>query len=123
MASIRDIKRRARSDLHNHMRVRALYLSTRTATPVPCYVRVHTSFAALGDMKGTSFRFGEREEFTPSIIVLRAEIPAPLRNAIISVEAGEAYYVDHINPPDDATITVHVVPMLADDAVGLPVPE
>ncbi len=123
MVSFRDIKRRARSDIHGHMKVRALYLANRTATPVPCYVRVHTSFAALGDMKGTSFRYAEREEFTPTVILWREEIPAPLRNAIISVEAGEAYYVDHVNPADDQTITVTVVPLTDDDAQGLPVPE
>ncbi len=105
------------------MRVPALYLATRDAVPVPCFVRVHTKFAALGDMKGTNLRFAEREEETPKLIIWREEIPQPARNAIISVELGEAYQIDNTQPDDDLTITVMVTVMLPEDTTGLPVPE
>ncbi|QXV73596.1 hypothetical protein [Rhizobium phage RHph_X2_30] len=123
MASFRDIKRKARRDVHQHLRVPALYLATREATPVECFVRVHTKFAALGDMKGTNFNYAEREEETPKLIIWREEISQPARNAIISVETGEAYQIDSVQPADDLTITVNVTAMDSEDTVGLPVPE
>ncbi len=125
MASFRDIKRRARTDVQKHLRVRALYLATIDAVPVPCFVRVHTKFQALGDMKGTNFNYAEYEDITPRIILWREEIPQPVRNAIVSVEAGEAYYLDNIEPPDDLTITAMVVKMDDDDPklAMLPNPE
>ncbi len=107
-----------------HLRVPALYLSSIDAEPVPCFVRVHTKFQALGDMKGTNFNYAEREDITPRIIIWREEIPQPVRNAIISVEAGEAYYLDNIQPPDDLTITAMVLQLDADDEklALLPIP-
>lgn len=125
MASFRDIKRRARADVQLHMRVRALYLASIDADPVPCFVRVHTKFQALGDMKGTNFNYAEYEDITPRIILWREEIPQPVRNAIISVEAGEAYYLDNVLPPDDLTITATVAKLDDDDPklAMLPVPE
>jgi hypothetical protein len=122
MAGFRDILRRGRRDVHQHMHVAALYI-VEGAEPLPCTVRVHNKFLALGDMKGTSFDYAEREDITPKLILWREEIPQPQRNAIISVEAGEAYQIDHIAPPDDLTITATVIRMSADDAAGLPVPE
>lgn len=125
MASFRDIKRRARRDVQTHMRVPALYLASIDAVPVPCFVRVHTKFQALGDMKGTNFNYAEYEDITPRIILWREEIPQPVRNAIISVEAGEAYYLDNVLPPDDLTITATVAKLDDDDPklAMLPVPE
>jgi hypothetical protein len=124
MASFRDIKRRARTDVQRHLCVRALYLASIDAVPVPCFVRVHTKFQALGDMKGTNFNYAEYEDITPRIILWREEIPQPVRNAIISVEAGEAYYLDNVLPPDDLTITATVAKLDDDDPklTMLPVP-
>lgn len=122
MRSFRNIKRRARGDVQKHMRVPALYLASRDSVPVPCFVRVHTKFQALGDMKGTNFNYAEREDVTPRIILWREEIPLPKRNAIISVEAGEAYQIDNTEPPDDLTITAMVAVMDSEQSAGLPVP-
>lgn len=123
MVSIRDIKRRARRDVHKHLRVPVLYLESRNARPVKCFMRIHTSNQALGDMKGTSFSYAERTEFTPSIIIDRTEIARPMRGAIISVEPGEAYRIDHVEPADGETIKATVVPLTAEQASGLPIPE
>lgn len=123
MRSFRDIKRQARSDVHRELRVAALYLESPSATPVPCFVRVMTKFAALGDMKGTSFNYAERIDQTPRLILWCEELPEPKRNAIISVEPGEAYQIDNIEPADGQTITVLVVAMDPADIVSLPVPE
>jgi hypothetical protein len=123
MRSKRDIIRRARRDVQEHLCVPALYLPTRDATPVPCAVRVHTSNAALGNLSGSNFGYAERVEFTPSVLIWREDITAPVRNAIISVEPGEAYLIDYVAPPDDLTIKANVVPLSAAEAAGLPVPE
>lgn len=123
MRSVRDIKKRARSDVHDHMRVAALYLETPTSFPVPCHVRVHTKFAALGDMKGTSFSYAEREDVNPKLIFWRADGIEPQRNAIVSVEPGEAYQIDHVSPADGQTVTVTVVLLDPEDAANLPVPD
>jgi hypothetical protein len=123
MRSVRDIKKRARGDVHDRMRVAALYLETPSSFPVPCFVRVHTKFAALGDMKGTSFDYAERLDTTPKLIFWREDGIEPQRNAIVSVEPGEAYQIDHVSPPDGQTITATVVLLEAEDAAGLPVPE
>jgi hypothetical protein len=104
------------------MHVPAFYLADRNAVPVPCFVRVHTKFQALGDQVGTNLNYAEREDVTPRIIIWREEIPQPTRNAIISVEPGEAYLIDNVNPPDDLTITAMVVAMEHEDTLGLPVP-
>ncbi|WP_425962730.1 hypothetical protein [Rhizobium nepotum] len=122
MASFRDIKRRARADVHLHMRVRAFYLADRNAAPVQCFVRVHTKFQALGDQAGTNLNYAEREDVTPRIILWREELPQPSRNAIISVEAGEAYQIDNVLPADDLTITAMVTRMDLADTTDLPVP-
>ncbi len=122
MRSFRDIKRNARRAVQLHLRVPALYLATRDAVPVPCFVRVHTKFQALGDMKGTNFNYAEYEDITPRIILWREELPQPSRNAIISVEAGEAYQIDNVQPADDLTITAMVTAMDIEDTADLPIP-
>ena len=51
-----------------------------------------------------------------------SEIATIRRNAIVSVEAGEAYRVDHLYPADLGYQTARVVPLSAEEATGLPVP-
>lgn len=106
------------------MSVPALYL-VGDSEPVLVHVRLHTKFAALGDMKGTNFNFAERQDVLPRILFMLDEVPAPARGAIVSVEAGEAYYVDHTDPLDNISVTAYVTPLLRDDdrLASLPVPE
>ncbi|PZR90336.1 MAG: hypothetical protein DI537_19160 [Stutzerimonas stutzeri] len=122
MSRFRDIKRQARLDLHEELQVEAYYIGTPDSTPVPCTVRVHTSFNALGDQKGTNFNSAEMLDRQPEIIFLRSEIPEPKRGAIVSVEPGEAYRVGVIHPADGITIKADIVPMQRAETVGLPVP-
>jgi len=131
----RDIKAAARATVHSTMQVPALYLVENPAyvTPVidpdiPQYietlvnVRVHSGEIALGDMKGTNFHFAQREEDNPSIIFLYSEIPAPERNALVSVADGEAYRIDHTKPRDNLTITASCLRLSASESAGLPLP-
>jgi hypothetical protein len=123
MSSFRDIKRKARRDLHREMQVPALYMLSRDdENPRLVHVRLHTKFVELGDQKGTNFLSAERLDIEPRIIFMRDEVNVPARNAIISVVTGEAYYVDRTEPADDITIKAYVVEMTVADAAGLPVP-
>ena len=123
MSRWRDIKRRMRRDVHDTMRVPALYLATQQATPVPCMVRLHTKFSAVGDLPGGGSQYAERMETTPRIVLDRSEIEKPVRNGILSVAQGEAYRIQNVHPADGEFVTVAVTPLSAADAAPLPVPE
>lgn len=104
------------------MRLPALYVAGNGASPLPVHVRLHTKFDALGDQTGTNLASAEREEIIPRILFMRSELPFPARGAIISVEPGEAYRIDHVEPADDITITANVIRLSKREAEGLPTP-
>lgn len=124
----RDIKNRARRDLHSRMLVPAFYygpLDGMVARAIN--VRVHTKFDALGDVKGTSFGYAERIESVPKLIFMREEIE-PVLHAVIVISAEEGYRVNVIEPPDGITRTAKVTVLTAGDLAryispdeGLPV--
>jgi len=114
------------------MRVAAYYLASipydsNSGTPPEVQIRVHTSEKALGDQAGTSLNSAERIEQIPKVICWVADLAAAgvtlARNAVFSVEAGEAWQIDHIEPRDRETITVHCSPLDAEDSAGLPYPD
>lgn len=119
--SWRDIKRDMRRDVHSNMQIPALYLEAGKP-PLEVTVRLHTKFADLGDMRGTSSAFAEKHEVSPKAILLTEEVPNPVRNAIISVAPGEAYRIDNAYPPENITITVEILRLSKDEAAVLPVP-
>lgn len=91
------------------MEVPALYLLTPTSTPVPCTVRVWTKWGALGQLTGRDGGWAEMMEAEPKIIFMVDQVPNPRKNALVSIERGEAYRVDHTDPADDITIIAKVV--------------
>lgn len=119
--TLRQIKQQAREALHRAFQVRALYLAGDD-DPVICYIRVHTKADALGDMRGTSLGYAERQEVVPKLIFWREELD-PDNNAIVVVSADEAYRIDNVVPKDGPTVTVEVVSLSATQRVGLPVPQ
>jgi hypothetical protein len=130
MAGFRDIKRRARRDLHEAMKVPVLYLESRDATPIPTYARIHTKFEEVGEVSERDVGNAARHERIPSLIFMIEELQAAgigwrkmPRTAIISVEPNEAYQIDNTMPPDDITITAHVTVLPLHKTVDLPVPE
>jgi hypothetical protein len=126
MRSFREQVREARRDLHAHMAVDALYVlpvSDLEAEVTPCTVRVHEKRLPIGDQLGTSFQYAERHEVVPEIILLRSQIPAPVRGAIFSIAENVAYKIDNVMPADEETMTVQVTRMTrANDLAGLPIP-
>jgi hypothetical protein len=127
MAGWRDIKRKARSTVHERFEVAAIYIPTpdlpSPPDPYPVTARLHTKFADISKVKGTSFDFAQVHDIVPKIILWKAEVATPKRNDIVSFAVGEAYRIDNVQPADDLTITVEIVPMKPADTVGLPVPE
>lgn len=119
--SLRAIKAKARTDLHEAMKVAAYYLAARGSDPLPISVRVHTSFRALGDLKGTSFSYAETEAAVPRLIFWLSQCD-PQNKALITISADEGYRVDHTLPPDGLTITAEVVRLAPNEMVGLPYP-
>lgn len=111
--------------LHDVMAVPALYFARPYVagdTPVqPITVRVHDKFALVGDLKGTNFNYAEFEDNAPRIVFMRSEIE-PVRNMIVSVEAGSAYRVDTVLPPNDETVTARVARLHVSETAGFPVP-
>lgn len=105
------------------MSVPALYIARTGETPVPCSVRIHDKFEATGALKGGIEGSAQIQNESPRLIFLRDDAPQFLRaKAIVSVEAGEAYRIDHTHPAHDITITAEVTKLSADEADGLPVP-
>jgi hypothetical protein len=106
MNNLREMKRKARIQLHDRMSDPALYLATPTATPLGVSVRLHLSFGALGELLRGGF--GEREELTPRIIFMGSQV-SPVRNAIVVTQDMGAFRVDNTMPPDDISITAEVI--------------
>lgn len=117
---LRDIKLAARQALHEAMQV-----------PGYCYpvkggfktvdVRVHTEFAGLGDVKGTSFVYAERRDEQDKLIFLASQ-HQPLRGDVIVISAIEGYRVDNEDPIYNVTIAAAVVPMTAKELLAYVAP-
>ncbi len=118
----RELKREARAQLHDYMSVPALcFMDKADPNPIPVTVRVHEKWTTLGDLKGTSFNYAEVESITPRLIFWRTQITLK-RKMFISVEAGVAFQIDTILPPDDQTVTATCSKLAVDQTAGFPVP-
>lgn len=129
MVSIRDIKRKARRDLHERAKVAALYIApTPDAVPVPLNVRIHAKWDATTMDSGTgNGTLVARQNVFPKILFILDELAAAgvtlRKKGVISVEAGEAYKLDDAEPVDGISQSWFVVALRAAEAEGLPVPE
>ena len=126
MNHLRDIKRKARRDLHREMSVAAIYIAAPGDPGVPITVRVHTKFDALG-IKDSDQGLALRRESKPKLLFMRDEMTEKgitlKRAAVVSVEPGEAYKLDNADAPDDISVTFFVTVLTANEAAGLPIPE
>ena len=104
--SLRDIKTKARSALHEAMKVPAYYFSAVGETPISCNVRVHSKFRALGDIS-TMSGLAERMDETPRLVFLVSEV-VPVNKSFVTISATEGYQVDHLEPDDGITVTAIV---------------
>ena len=123
--SLRDLRRQQRGAVHREMSVPALYIPVPDADPVPCTVRVWrkpdgTTVGKLAGMSGAATAAEPEDQLRFDL----GEFSAPLRaQAIVSVEPGEGYRLDHSYPAELGYQTWRVLPLNAGQAAGLPVPE
>lgn len=131
MLNFREIKRNARTQLHERLSDLALYLTGPTADPQTVTVRLHLSFKPTGDLLRGGF--SEREESTPSVIFMRDQVQPSNKGILITKDLG-AWKIDHDLPPDDITIKAEVSRLTdsqvtgfgwnpAEDWLGFPEPE
>lgn len=115
MQTFREIKRRARTQLHERMAEPALYLASPTATPVSVTVRLHLSFAAVGELLRGGF--AERQEYTPRIVFLNSQVQPKHKGIVITKDMG-AWDIDNAMPEDDITTDVEVTKMTNSEVTG-----
>ena len=130
MIGIRDIRRKARRELHDAMKVPAYYIPP-TGAPVLLHVRDHTKFrvnAIEGAVRSGNGQMVDRQEMAPSIIFMRDEVAAAgitlVKNGIVSIERDEAYRLQNAEAPDDITVKWFVTAIThVTELAALPVPE
>lgn len=121
--SFREILRKGRGDLHDHMKVAALYIAFEGATPLPVYIRDFKKYEDTGDMGKRNKGYATFAQVTPRIIFFRSTLENARHGSIFSIAPGEAYRVERTDPPNDITRTADVMPLSAAEAEGLPVPD
>lgn len=113
----RDMKRRARTQLHERMSEPVWFFEDEQATPVRVTVRLHFTFDQLGELLRGGF--AERTQIVPKIIFLN---PPPIkRHSLVVTEDMGIFDVDYIFPPDDITVTAEVVKLAATQVAQLAV--
>lgn len=119
--SFRALKKKARADLHQRMKVPAFYYvdGDSEGTPKLVHVRVHTKLnREQGDLKGTSFSYAEVEEHIPTVLFWLDELAQqgfePARQGVVMISGTEGYRIDHLRERDlwtqhaeVATLTEH----------------
>lgn len=116
MSTFRDMKRRARAQLHAELSEPVLYLPGRNEYPQVTSVRLHLNFSLLGDLLATRVGFGDAQDVSPRIVFLREDC-RPQRDGYVITEYMGAFYIDHIQDPDDITITAMVSQVLDEAAL------
>ncbi len=126
MPDLRQIKAKARADLHQAMRVRAFYYAPGTdevnnPTPPTVYVRVHSDNKALADLKGTNFSYAEDRTMVPKLIFWLAD-RIPQQFAVVMISAEEGYRIDNLDPVDFVTQTAYVEHLRPEDLANYSYP-
>lgn len=104
----REIKAKARGDLHARMKVPALYYAPGSTTGVACSVRIHTKLnKQQGDLAGTNFSYAEQEEHIPAVLFWIDEVD-PTNKAVVMIASDEGYRVSVVRQPDGPTILAEV---------------
>lgn len=119
---LREIKAKARRDLHNAMKVPASYYSDAATYVGTIHVRVHTKWVQQGDLKGTNLNYAETEDTAPKVVFDRSEVALPPRNSYVVISAEEGYRVNQAKPADGITITAEVAPMTVAELAGKVLP-
>jgi len=106
----REAKLQARRDLHEGLQDAAyLYMSGNAAGPIKLvYVRSLTEWGALGDVKGTSLVYAERNDTRKSQIIFLVEQHTPERGDVVAIAPGDVWRVDNVEPVYNITQAANV---------------
>ena len=118
MSRLRETKDRARTLLHDRMKVESYCFADGDPDDFlgTVWLRVNSDDKALGDLAGTSLAYAERRETVPKLIFL-ADEHDPQRGHVYVVGPEEAYKADTVDPRDGITVTVHCSRLSKKDAV------
>lgn len=122
MAGRREHLRQMRRDLHTEMQVPAYYVAKVGANPLLVNVRLYVTFKTA-EVGGIGEGFAGQLDTTPRIKFDRCELRLPARDAIVSVESGEAYRLGASRKPVGDYIEVEATRIPEADAKNLPVPQ
>ena len=103
---LRDLKRRARTQLHERMSDVCIYLLTPISAPVGILARLHLNFSQVDELLRGGF--ADREEIGPQMIFLGSQV-VPVRGAIVVTRDMGAWRVETTQPANDITISAEVV--------------
>ena len=116
MSRLRAIKDKARSHLHERMKVETYcYVDGPDSTYETVWCRVNSKDETVGDLAGTSLGYAERRETIPKLIFL-ADEHDPQRGNVYAVGPEEAYEIDTVDPRDGITVTATVSRLSKKDA-------
>ena len=108
--SHRERKLKARRDLHRGLQVAAfVYVTGRKNVVKVVNVRPQTEWGQLGDVKGTSLVYAERQDTKDSRIIFLVEEHTPNNGDIVMIAPGEGWKVDNTEPVYNVTQAAQVV--------------
>lgn len=104
----RDVKRKARRELHDALSDPVWYMAASGATPVATKARLHLNSSEIGELLRGGF--ADRQELSPRMIFWREDVQ-PVRDALVVTRDMGAFFVDHDHAPDDVTVIAEVIKM------------
>lgn len=110
MTTFRQLKRQARTTLHQRLSDRVIYVTDAGTSYKD--VRLHLSFENVGELLRGGF--AEMPEVTPTVIFLGF---TPVKNAIVVTEDMGAWQIDVVMPPNDITASAEVVKLTDSQAI------
>src|SRR5690625_588432 len=102
MGRFRDIKRKARRQLHRELADVVIYVPEPAGSPQTATVRLHLGFDALGEIRRSGF--AEQQEYDPRAVFLLSQLTPRRGGFIVTADMG-VWRVDNTLPPDDITMT------------------
>lgn len=118
----RELKKKARKDLHERMLVPGLCTLVKTGMALRVTVRPHLQPKLMGDVQGTSFVYGEVADVQPKLIFMAKEMK-PVRGDVVMISAEEGYRVDSPDPLDLISYKAICIRLTANELAKYPSPE
>lgn len=105
MVGWRDIKAKARDQIHRTFEVPAIYLTHLSGVPVAVQVRIHTGISQPAE-DFTGIEMSPRFEMQPRIIFRSSQVSNPAPKGLVVVSATEMYRIGTSRPEREGFIEV-----------------